>query len=314
VSPEAIFSSVAAVVSWFFTLLTYNQYRERSKPHQLLWTLGIGSFALAVTAEAVARAQGSWGDAGYRVWYFFGAMHGVTLLGHGTLLLLNRQAWTQRLLEVIVVMMVVSALIVLNAPLELSNLEVPFEPKGTAFPEISEMGLATPRFWTIPFNLYGTFWLVGGALYSALTLWRTHRPRAVGTLLIAIAGFVLAGVSSLNRFGIVYLESLGRMVGVTVLFVGFLFTTLEPSSLPKINLPKIPPIITFAVTGWALALVAFFQLEPAAWTALVQYPGLFLIAALLLVMFWLVLQKARQRAREFSNQTPYQDSSSDKDS
>lgn len=297
---ELTFSSLASAISWLFVLLTYQQFRERGKIHQLLWTLGIASFAVAVTADTVARAQGGWGDGGYRIWYFFGAMHGVTLLGHGTLMLLNKQPWTQRLLEVIVVMMIVSAVIIINAPIDFKLLESPFEPKGTAFPDISQMGFATPRFWTIPFNLYGTFWLVGGALYSSLTLWRSHRPRAIGTLLIAVAGFVLATVSSLNRFGIDYLEAIGRMIGVTILFVGFLFTTLEANALPKVNLPKVPPLVLAAVSGWGLALTAFFQLEPAAWKALVDYPGLFLIAAIILGMFWLVLQKARQRAKAFT--------------
>jgi hypothetical protein len=302
---ELTFSSLASAIAWLFALLTYQQYRERSKPHQLLWTLGMASFALAVTADTVARAQGGWQEGGYRLWYFFGAMHGVTLLGHGTLMLLNRQSWTQRLLEVVVVAMLVSLVIVLNAPVDFSLLETAYSPKGTAFPDIAEMGFATPRFWTIPFNLYGTFWLVGGALYSSLALWRSHRPRAIGTLLIALAGLMLAGVSSLNRFGIDYLEAIGRMVGVAVLFVGFLFTTLEPNVLPKVNLPKIPPLVLAALSGWGLALVAFFQLEPAAWQAVVQYPGLFLIAGIVLSMFWLVLQKARSRAKAFEEQTKH---------
>ncbi len=298
---ELIFSSLASAISWLFVLLTYQQYRERNKTHQLLWTLGIASFAIAVSAETIARAQGSWNDNGYRIWYFFGAMHGVTLLGHGTLMLLNKQVWTQRLLEVITVAMIISAIIVLNAPINLKLLETAFSAKGTAFPDIQELGFATPRFWTIPFNLYGTFWLVGGAVYSSLALWRSQRPRAIGTLLIAIAGFILAGVSSLNRFGIDYLEAIGRMIGVTILFIGFLFTTLEPNALPKINLPRVPPLVIAAVSGWALALTAFFQLEPAAWKAVVEYPGLFLVAGIILSMFWLVLQKARQRAKSFAD-------------
>ncbi len=298
---ELTFSSLASAISWLFVLLTYQQYRERGKTHQLLWTLGIASFAIAVTADTVARAQGGWTENGYRIWYFFGAMHGVTLLGHGTLMLLNRQNWTQRLLEVVVVAMIVSAVVVSNAPINFAALTSAFEPKGTAFPDIAQMGFATPRFWTIPFNLYGTVWLVGGALYSSLTLWRSHRPRAIGTLLIALAGLVLAGVSSLNRFGIDYLEAIGRMVGVTILFIGFLFTTLEPNALPKVNLPKVPPLVIAAVSGWGLALAAFFQLEPAAWQAVIEYPGLFLIAGIILGLFWLVLQKARQRAKIFTN-------------
>lgn len=290
---DALFGALAAAVSWLFALLTYHQYRARGKQYQLLWTVGIAFFALGVTLEVVARAQGTWNDAGYRAWYFTGAMMGVAWLGQGTLHLLDKRPWVQRSLEMLVIASLVALVVVLNAPLQLAKLETAFLPKGTAFTDIKLAGWASPRAWTIPFNIYGTLWLVGGAVYSSVQLWRSNRTRAWGTFLIAIAGLMLAGTSTLNRFGIAGLESIGRMVGVSVLFMGFGLTNIDPEKLPKVNLPKIPPLVFVAALGWAFALFAFFKLEPGAWAALIEYPGLFLIAGLFLVLFALVINKAR---------------------
>jgi hypothetical protein len=297
VGSDPAFSALAAAVSWLFALLTWGQYRSRGKLHQLIWSIGIAFFALGVTIEAVARGQGAWSDGGYRLWYFSGAMLGVAFLGQGTLHLLDRQAWTVRSLEVLIVLALVAGLIVLNAPVDFSRLATPFEPSGKAFAEIKQAGWATPRSWTIPFNLYGTLWLVGGALYSTIALWRRDRTRAVGTLLIAVSGLMLASTSTLNRFGVTYLESVGRMLGVSVLFAGFLVTGLDASKLPQINWPKVQPMALLAALGWTLALIAFFLLEPGVWHALEKYPGLVLVGGMVLALAVAVVNKARQRAR-----------------
>ncbi len=291
--------NLAVLVSWLFTLLAWNQWSARRKLHQGVWTIGLLSFAVGVTCEAVARGQGTWSEGVYRLWYFTGAMHGVTWLGQGTLHLMNRNAWTNRMLEVLIVLAVITGIVVMNAPIDFANLATPFEPSGKAFNEISAAGWGTPRAWTIPFNIYGTIWLVGGAFASSLSLWRTHRPRALGTLLIAVAGLGLASTSSLNRFGISGLETVGRLLGISVLFVGFLFSNFTATAFAGVRLPRPQPMTVLAVTGWALALAAFFKLEPAALQFTLESPGLVLIGAFVLAFVVLVVLKARQRNRRF---------------
>jgi hypothetical protein len=301
---DAAFASIAAVVAWVFVFLTQQQFRARGKTHQLLWALGLGFFAVGITLEVLARAQGGWSAGGYRLWYWAGAMQGVSFLGQGTLHLLYgptpaqpQAPWVGRSLELLLLLALISGLVVLNAPLDLAKLGAPFEPSGKAFAEIAQAGFASPRAWTVPFNLYGTFWLVGGALWSTQKLWHSQRSRALGTLLIALAGVLLASTSTLNRFGIVGLEALGRMSGVGLLFLGFVLTNNpQLPQLPALpTLPKINPLLAAAVSGWGLALYALFRLEPAAWDVVVRFPGLIIIAAILLGLLLLVLQKAKKR-------------------
>jgi hypothetical protein len=205
------------------------------------------------------------------------------------------------MLEVLVVLAVITGIVVMNAPINFSNLATAFEPSGKAFAEIKAAGWATPRAWTIPFNMYGTIWLVGGAFVSSLNLWRINRPRALGTMLIALAGLGLASTSSLNRFGISGLETVGRLVGISVLFAGFLITNLEANAFAGIRWPRLQPMTVLAVTGWTLAIAAFFKLEPAALRFALESPGLVLIGAFVLAFVVLVILKARQRTQRFKS-------------
>ena len=56
-----------------------------------------------------------------------------------------------------------------------------------------------------------------------------------------------------------------------------------------------------AVTGWTLAIAAFFKLEPAALRFTLESPGLVLIAGFVLAFAVLVVLKARQRTRRFKS-------------
>jgi hypothetical protein len=293
--------NLAVLVSWLFTLLAWNQFTVRRRLHQGVWSFGLLSFAVGVTCEAVARGQGAWSEGVYRLWYFTGAMHGVTWLGQGTLHLMDKRVWTNRMLEVLVVLAVITGIVIMNAPIHFSNLATPFEPSGKAFAEIKAAGWATPRAWTIPFNIYGTIWLVGGALVSSLGLWRSHRPRALGTLLIAVAGLGLASTSSLNRFGISGLETVGRLLGIGVLFAGFLISNFTAQAFDGVKIPRVQPMTLLAVTGWTLAIAAFFKLEPGALKFTLESPGLVLIGAFVLALTVLVVLKARQRTQRFKS-------------
>ncbi|BDG15614.1 hypothetical protein [Thermus brockianus] len=210
------FGLLAAALSWGLFALTFARYQRRPALHNALYSLGLFLFALAVTAELWARLVGAWDPALYRLWYLAGAMHGVTFLGLGSLALLNPRA-ARGLLLLLSPLVLYGLWLVASAPLDLSALPTPYAPSGKAFPEPS---LTSPRLWTIPFNLLGTLLMAGVALYTTLLFWRQNPLRAQGTALILVAALVLASTSTLNRFGVVGLEELGRALGVALLYLG----------------------------------------------------------------------------------------------
>jgi uncharacterized membrane protein HdeD (DUF308 family) len=73
-------------------------------------------------------------------------------------------------------------------------------------------------------NVVGSIILIGGALWSAYGLWRRGHPweRLMANVLIALGAFIVAGASSLTRFGSYDLFYVGQAAGVAVMFLGFL--------------------------------------------------------------------------------------------
>lgn len=207
---------LAALFAWTLFALLFRRYQARGGLHNALYSLGLLFFALAVSLEALALLRGGWAGFDYRLFYFTGAMHGVTFLGLGSLALLNPKA-ARGLLLLLVPLILWGLYLVVAAPVDFSRLPEPYTPSGVAFPPAA---WDSPRGWTFPFNLLGTGLMLGVALYSAFRFWRENPWRARGTLVIALSALVLAGTSSLNRLGIVGAEEVGRALGVGLLYVG----------------------------------------------------------------------------------------------
>ncbi|BCZ92813.1 hypothetical protein TthAA37_20020 [Thermus thermophilus] len=207
---------LATALSWALFALTFGRFRRRPSLHNALYSLGLLFFALAVSAELLARLQGGWSPFLYRLWYLTGAMHGVTFLGLGSLALLNPRA-ARGLLLALSPLFLWGLYLVASAPLDFARLPEPYAPLGAAFPP---PGLTSPRLWTLPFNLLGTLLMAGVALYTTLLFRRQNPLRARGTALILLATLVLASTSALNRFGVAGLEEAGRALGVGLLYLG----------------------------------------------------------------------------------------------
>ncbi|HEU5318900.1 MAG TPA: hypothetical protein VFX49_22495 [Chloroflexota bacterium] len=90
---------------------------------------------------------------------------------------------------------------------------------GRGFP--AEVRIMTPLF-----NIAGAFSLAIGAVYSALHFWRTrtYPHRAVSNVFIAVGAFVPSLTSGLSRFGLTQTFFLGELLGVVLIFAGFLIS------------------------------------------------------------------------------------------
>lgn len=291
------------IVSWALAWLSWRQFLRGRAAHKACWALGLSFLAAAVTLEVLARGHGVWTDGAYRAWYYLGAMQGVTFIGQGTLMLVSRAEWTRTSLEVVVLLAVVGLLVTLAAPVDFSRLASPAMASGLAFPEIAVAGLLTPRSWTIPFNVWGTVWMVGGAVWSTWRLRRLSPARALGTGIIALSGFVLAGTSVLNRFGVPGLEGLGRTAGVGFLFMGFTVSGWRawPEWLARWAWPAFRRYYMVSLAAFAL-LWAFTWLEPGLVRDFLANPGLVIVALVVAFPLVVVVQAARGRNRRTSRQ------------
>jgi hypothetical protein len=117
---------------------------------------------------------------------------------------------------------IAAGLQILSAPIDLAEIVDPATgvPRGAGFPE-------TIRILTPPFNIAGALAILFGALYSAWTFWRRggRRDRAVSSALIAAGAFAPTLTSTLNRLGMTEFFYWGELLGVLLIFAGFLAST-----------------------------------------------------------------------------------------
>lgn len=224
-SPQEFWSgwwwpAATALLGFAFTWLVFEQWLRRRKPHQLAWSVGLLFYAIAAAMETWSEFVGAWNPNVYRIYIVLAASL-VGFLGAGSYYLIAKK----RIGPDIYLGMVLGWLVVFfwgtfNTPLRLDKLVPGITVGGQA------LGAATsfPRIMSLPFNITGSIFLLGGALIS---IWRFARKKefayrmwanvliAVGTIIIAVAGgMARAGVS----VGLYPAE----MVASAVLLAGFL--------------------------------------------------------------------------------------------
>lgn len=79
----------SSLLSAVFFVFLIDQWRERRRPYQLVWAIGMLWYAISAGTEALGGALG-WSEPLYRTWYLVGAIWLAGWLGLGTVLLLAR--------------------------------------------------------------------------------------------------------------------------------------------------------------------------------------------------------------------------------
>lgn len=215
-------SLASATISAVFAYLVFHQWLGARKPYQLAWTIGLGMFTVAAFTQFLAEAYG-WSEAIYRAYYFVAAPL-VAVLGVGSAFLLKRKAGLA-LAVYTVVLTIGFAWVVFTATINPVMLEQGI-PGGSAFPE-------SVRVWSPLFTVPGSLALIGIALYS---YWKT---RLSFNLWIAAGAIAAAGSGSLSVLGLTWVLYLGELVGIALMFWGFL-ASREPASSPNRAAGNVP--------------------------------------------------------------------------
>lgn len=211
----AIFPFITSVVCLAFAATVLKQYLDRRKTHQLIWSTSLILFTFAAFCEFYSEVWG-WPILLYRL-YYVAAASLVAYLGLGTIYLIFKKRTGRIFLGVFVLINIVFLIAALRAPVESSKL----------IPGITVAGKAMPRavrlfspLMTVP----GTLALVGGALYS-IYLFRKKRElayRVWANVFIATGAFIIAAAGAIARMGITVWLYPAEMVGIVLMFVGFL--------------------------------------------------------------------------------------------
>jgi hypothetical protein len=88
-NPNVALPFASSILSFVFFVFLIDQWRERRRPYQLIWAIGMLWYAISAGTEFLGGAVG-WSEPLYRLWYLIGAVWVAGWLGLGTVYLLGR--------------------------------------------------------------------------------------------------------------------------------------------------------------------------------------------------------------------------------
>jgi hypothetical protein len=97
----------SSVLSFVFFLFLLDQWRQRRRPYQLVWAIGMLWYGISAGTEFLGGSIG-WSEPLYRVWYLIGAIFVAGWLGLGTIVLLARTRFGLAMVPVFLLLALIS--------------------------------------------------------------------------------------------------------------------------------------------------------------------------------------------------------------
>ncbi len=217
------FVTTAILVALTMDILRRYQQHRGTHKHLLIWAIGLGMFATASFSEGVLNF--GWNELAVYGWYLFGALLTAAWIGQGTVTLLFRRRWVDLLTIALAIFSVIAVVLLLSVHLQSNKFELG-KPVWLQYKDLFGES-QTLRNLTIPFNIYGTVALVGGAVWSAyLFLKKQILPnRVLGNVLIAAGALSIALASVVARIGRGEFLPFGELTFALLVYVGFLLAS-----------------------------------------------------------------------------------------
>jgi len=221
---------LSTLVTFAFAAAVFRRYLLRRGPHLFLWSIGLLWYGAGTLAEVILGFTFS----GFmlKLWYLGGAMLTAAWLGQGTVHLLVRKPGVAKTMTwILAAVSLLAAFLVFGAQMTPAAVSYDVtQPISAQYKDILTRGGLTIVL-TILLNIYGTLTLVGGAIYSAFIFWRKRVlfNRMVGNVLIAIGAMAPAMAGSFIKLGLPDLLYLSELIGVMLMYVGFIRATTVPA-------------------------------------------------------------------------------------
>jgi hypothetical protein len=221
---------LSTLVTFAFAAAVFRRYLLKHGPHLLLWSIGLLWFGIGTLSEVILGLTFS--GLVLKLWYLSGAMLTAAWLGQGTIhLLVRKRGVVLTLTGILTAVSLLAAALVLSAPLTAAAASYHVTlPISSQYKDILTRGGLTIAL-TIILNIYGTLTLVGGAIYSAVIFWRKRilLNRMIGNVLIAVGALAPAMAGSFVKMGLVDGLYLSELIGVVVMYIGFIQATTVPA-------------------------------------------------------------------------------------
>jgi len=222
-------AAAASLLALAFAMCTFERWLDRRKPHEAAWTAALALFAVA-SASLWAGAAFGWNEVWFRFFYLFGAIVNVPYLALGTVYLL----WPRRVARHVAIgvhsFAMFSAGVVAVAPFTATV-------DSGRLPQGSDVFGPLPRVLAAAGSGVAALVIVAGAGWSAWRLARRRSTRrlaaanvliAVGTIVLGAGGILNSVLDEMDGFAV------SLVVGVTVIFAGFLLTSAPRRSTMRV--------------------------------------------------------------------------------
>lgn len=233
---NAALAAAACLIAVAFALSTFDRWQRRGRAHELAWTVSLCWFALGAGALWWAESRG-WSLPTFRVFFVAGAVLNVPWLALGTIYLLGGEQAGNRVRGWLVALSGLCVGIVLFAPTKTAV-------SGRELPTGQDVFDAAPRILAAVGSGISAVIIIAGALWSVARVVRHRSPAyggasrrvvafprrlVAGNLLIALGTLVLSASGTLaGRLGKDRSFAVTLLVGIVVLFLGFLVATTSP--------------------------------------------------------------------------------------
>jgi hypothetical protein len=204
---------VTTLVSGAFAVAVALQYVRKRRAPQLAWAVGLSFFAVAAFMGFLAQTGGAT-ELEYRLFYLFGAIVNVAWLALGTVFIVAAR-YGRAALAAVVGLSLIAVYAVFASPVDVRVAA----DTGKGFPDGS-----LPRILAAIGSGVGSLVLIGGALWSAWVFFRKGHQgrRALANTIIALGVFIVAAGGTVAFTGASGVLELTNLIGVSVMFVGFL--------------------------------------------------------------------------------------------
>jgi len=211
----------AALVAMAFCFCTFERWLARHKRHELAWSGALALFVVAAGALAAGAGLG-WGAIDFRMFYLFGAILNVPFLALGTAYLLWGTRTGDRVALALGLLGAFATGVIVTAPFRAAI------PADTLVQGSKVFGIL-PRVLAGVASAGGAMFILGGALWSIAR--RRGGRSALSNGLIAVGTLILGASGLLNSvFDAMTAFAVALLVGITVIFAGFLVATTTPAA------------------------------------------------------------------------------------
>ncbi|CAN5549549.1 hypothetical protein BH10ACT2_BH10ACT2_13350 [soil metagenome] len=226
---NAALAAAATLVASAFALSTLDRWLRRRRPHDLAWTVSLALFALGAGALWWAESVG-WNLGAFRVFYLAGAILNVPWLALGTVYLLAERRLADRVRTWLILLSGFAVGVVLFAPTHGGI-------SGDELPTGKDVFAVAPRVLAAVGSGIAALIIVAGAVWSVWHPRRATGARLVsGNVLIATGTLILSASGTLaGRLGKDRAFAITLLVGICVLFAGFLVATGSATRRPRLD-------------------------------------------------------------------------------